>query len=308
MRTSVQAFALLLAEALVVNAQSCPDIHIFGARETTVSPGFGSAGALVNMIIADHPGATSEAIVYPACGGQSSCGGVAYGDSARQGTAAVATAVNNLHSRCPNTNIVLGGQIMDNAFCGGGDPGSGISDTSVPITASAVAKVKAAIFLGDPRYVSGLAYGVGTCKAGGFAARPSGFVCPNAAKVQLYCDSQDPYCCNGNDANHHQQYVSIYGQQALAFVNSKLGSSVGDDASDAVDEPTNSDSSDANADSSSPSVAPQETVVEDSGEQQQDADCAALWGQCGGQAWTGATCCSQGTCKELNQYYSQCTN
>lgn len=56
---------------------------------------------------------------------------------------------------------------MDNAICGGGDPGSGISDTAVPITASAVAKVKAAILLGDPRYVSGLAYGVGTCTSGG---------------------------------------------------------------------------------------------------------------------------------------------
>lgn len=34
--------------------------------------------------------------------------------------------------------------------------------------------------------------------------------------------------------------------------------------------------------------------------------CAALWGQCGGQDWTGPTCCSQGTCKVSNQWYSQC--
>lgn len=56
---------------------------------------------------------------------------------------------------------------MHNAICGGGDSGAGISDTAVPITASAVAQVKAAILLGDPRYVSGLAYGVGTCTSGG---------------------------------------------------------------------------------------------------------------------------------------------
>jgi hypothetical protein len=74
-----------------------------------VSPGFGSAGALIDMIKADHSGATAEAIEYPACGGQSSCGGVQYGDSARQGTEAVATAVNDFHSRCPDSQIVLVG-------------------------------------------------------------------------------------------------------------------------------------------------------------------------------------------------------
>lgn len=34
--------------------------------------------------------------------------------------------------------------------------------------------------------------------------------------------------------------------------------------------------------------------------------CAALWDQCGGEAWTGATCCTTGTCKAANSYYSQC--
>jgi endo-1,4-beta-xylanase len=34
--------------------------------------------------------------------------------------------------------------------------------------------------------------------------------------------------------------------------------------------------------------------------------CASQWGQCGGQGWTGATCCSAGTCKASNAWYSQC--
>ncbi|KAH8781920.1 glycosyl hydrolases family 11-domain-containing protein [Hyaloscypha finlandica] len=34
--------------------------------------------------------------------------------------------------------------------------------------------------------------------------------------------------------------------------------------------------------------------------------CAALDGQCGGQQWTGATCCSSGTCKAASVWYSQC--
>jgi len=34
--------------------------------------------------------------------------------------------------------------------------------------------------------------------------------------------------------------------------------------------------------------------------------CSALYGQCGGTGWTGATCCSSGTCQYSNAYYSQC--
>ncbi|USP78666.1 carbohydrate-binding module family 1 protein [Curvularia clavata] len=36
------------------------------------------------------------------------------------------------------------------------------------------------------------------------------------------------------------------------------------------------------------------------------AGCAAKWGQCGGQGFSGAKCCSSGTCKVMNPYYSQC--
>nr|CDS82537.1 glycoside hydrolase family 11 enzyme [uncultured eukaryote] len=34
--------------------------------------------------------------------------------------------------------------------------------------------------------------------------------------------------------------------------------------------------------------------------------CAAMYGQCGGSGYTGATCCSSGTCKQQSQWYSQC--
>ncbi|KAH7010307.1 carbohydrate esterase family 5 protein [Ilyonectria destructans] len=222
--------SFLLAQDLVaglVTRQSCPAIHVFGARETTVSPGYGSAGTVVNLILNAHPGATSEAITYPACGGQSSCGGISYANSVVTGTNAVASAVNSYNSRCPTTKLVLvgysqGGQIFDNAFCGGGDPNQGLSNTAVLLSASAVNMVKAAIFMGDPRYIYGLPYEVGTCRANGFDPRPAGFSCPSASKIQSYCDSQDPYCCNGNDAAHHQLYGSIYGQAALQFVNGKL--------------------------------------------------------------------------------------
>lgn len=31
-----------------------------------------------------------------------------------------------------------------------------------------------------------------------------------------------------------------------------------------------------------------------------------LYGQCGGRGYTGPTSCTQGTCKESNEWYSQC--
>jgi len=34
--------------------------------------------------------------------------------------------------------------------------------------------------------------------------------------------------------------------------------------------------------------------------------CSPLYGQCGGSGWTGATCCSSGSCKASNEWYSQC--
>ena len=71
---------------------------------------------------------------------------------------------------CQLTNIE-GGQIFDDAFCGGGDTNIGLSNTAVPIQASAINKIAAAIFMGDPRHIPGLSYNVGTCKASG--VRPS---------------------------------------------------------------------------------------------------------------------------------------
>ncbi|CDM34821.1 CAZyme family CE5 [Penicillium roqueforti] len=230
----ILTFSLLAGGALAVPVEveiekriSCPGVHIFGARETTVSPGYGSSITVVNGLLNAYPGSTAEAISYPACGGQSSCGSVSYSNSVAQGIAAVASAVNSYNTQCPSTKLVLvgysqGGEIMDAALCGGGVPNQGYSNSAVQLSTSAVNMVKAAIFMGDPLYVAGLSYDVGTCAARGFDARPSGFFCPSASKIQSYCDSTDPYCCNGSNAATHQGYGAEYGAQAIAFVKSKL--------------------------------------------------------------------------------------
>ncbi|KAJ5630305.1 uncharacterized protein N7484_010405 [Penicillium longicatenatum] len=217
-------------EVYTEKRQSCPGVHVFGARETTASPGYGSSSTVVNSVLNAYSGSTAEAISYPACGGQSSCGSVSYSSSVAQGIAAVASAVNSFNSRCPETKLVLvgysqGGEIMDAALCGGGDPNQGYTNTAVPLSSSAVQMVKAAIFMGDPLFRAGLSYEVGTCAAGGFDERPVGFTCPSASKIQSYCDASDPYCCNGSNAQTHQGYGAEYGAQALAFIKSKLSTS-----------------------------------------------------------------------------------
>lgn len=182
---------LATANPVELEKRQCPGIHVFGARETTVPPGYGSSATVVNLIINAHSGTTAEAINYPACGGQASCGGISYANSVVAGINAVVTAVNNYHNQCPNTKLVLvgysqvrisqgsfilvvnaqkiyqGGQIMDNALCGGGDPSQGYPNTAVPLSAGAVSAIRAAIFMGDPRYVHGLPYNVGTCATQG---------------------------------------------------------------------------------------------------------------------------------------------
>ena len=179
------AFFMLLEQAFAspidvpaVDKRSCSAIHLFGARETTVAQGYGTSATFIDLIIGAHSGATSEAIVYPACGGQASCGDVSYASSVQQGVAAVASQVNSYNSQCPDAILILvgysqGGQIMDDAFCGGGDSYEGITNTAVQISASAVNMIAAAIFAGDPRHIPGLSYDVGSCQADGVSSLSS---------------------------------------------------------------------------------------------------------------------------------------
>lgn len=106
---ALSSAALVLASPVELQKRACPPIHVFGARETTASPGYGSAGNVVNKILAAHSGATAEAINYPACGGGSACGGVSYSNSVKQGTAAVVSAVSAFAKQCPSTEIVIVG-------------------------------------------------------------------------------------------------------------------------------------------------------------------------------------------------------
>ncbi|KAM3421898.1 Acetylxylan esterase 2 [Cercospora zeina] len=225
------ALLVCAAASPLEERQSCPAIHIFGARETTAPAGYGTAGVFVNLILNAYPGSTAEAISYPATGDSQ------YGASVRAGTQNIANQINSFNSRCPDSKLVVvgysqadefrqqGAQIGDNALCGGGDPNQGITDTKVLVSSSAASAIKAVIWGGNPRNSPAeKSFHVGSCTAQGFDPRPQGFSCPAfQSKLQSYCDAPDPYCCTGNNAATHQAYGQVYGQQALQFVKSKLG-------------------------------------------------------------------------------------
>lgn len=102
--------------------QSCPQIHIFGARETTAPPGYGTAGSVVNRILSAHPGSSAEAINYPASGTNPT-----YSQSVLAGTNAVCNQVSSFARRCPSTKLVLVGysQVRRLSQYHGSNPGDG---------------------------------------------------------------------------------------------------------------------------------------------------------------------------------------
>ncbi|KAK3046310.1 hypothetical protein LTR09_012183 [Extremus antarcticus] len=187
--------------------QTCPSIHIFGARETTASPGYGSAGQLVDAIISANPGATSEAIDYPASGDNPW-----YAESRETGVSAVNSQVAAFASQCPDTQLVVvgysqGGEIFNLALC----QGSSISSYNI----------KAAIFFGAPTFNAGASYDVGTSTL----PSPAPPTAPSTASFKAIATRPIPICCTGSDANVHNGYEAEYGSAALPFVNSKLSAS-----------------------------------------------------------------------------------
>ena len=178
----VLSFATTLSSASIIPAHSqlgrrvttagCPPVHVFGARETTARPGFGQTKTMVNLILKNIPGSTSEAIDYPACLGTFDCGFVSYPKSVQAGTDAVTKQVTAFNQKCPDTQLVLlgysqGAQISDNVLCGGGDLQQGVLDKSIPVSPAALDKIKAAVFMGNPRFTNGQDFNAGSCTKSG---------------------------------------------------------------------------------------------------------------------------------------------
>lgn len=136
----------------------CAPRHIIVARGSFEPRGEGVSANLTLAIKTALPSTTSEALEYPAR--------MPYNDSLANGTATLKTVITRHTTECPDSRIVLvgynqGGAVALDALCGGGGHEE-IGPATEGMSAEEGRNVKAVVVFGDPRYVPGMAYDVGT--------------------------------------------------------------------------------------------------------------------------------------------------
>jgi hypothetical protein len=140
-------------------AQQCAPVHLIVARASGEAPGEGTIASLSTLLKQKIPGATSEALNYPAK--------MPYSGSIPVGVANMKTAIAKYTTACPTGKLVLlgysqGGAVLTDTLCGGGGPQVGPKTPG--LTAEEGKLIKAAVSMGDPRFVPGAPYDVGTNK------------------------------------------------------------------------------------------------------------------------------------------------
>ncbi|KAJ5414748.1 cutinase [Penicillium cosmopolitanum] len=144
---------------------TCAPVHLFVARGTSESPGDGSIGSLADLVLQGNPGATQEAIDYPALAFP------VYIADVSIGIKAVTDQFARYTSSCPDSTLVLigysqGAQIMLDALCGSGSILKGGIGTPT-ITESQGKKIAAVVGYGDPGHTAGESWNQGTAKENG---------------------------------------------------------------------------------------------------------------------------------------------
>ncbi|CAI7676481.1 unnamed protein product [Penicillium pancosmium] len=144
---------------------TCAPVHLFVARGTSESPGDGSIGSLADLVLQQNPGATQEAIDYPALPFP------VYIADVSIGIKAVTNQFTRYTSSCPNSTLVIigysqGAQIMLDALCGSGSILKGGIGTPT-ITETQGKKIAAVVGYGDPGHTAGESWNQGTAKKNG---------------------------------------------------------------------------------------------------------------------------------------------
>ena len=140
------------------DAPKCALVHMIVARGSSEPPGYGASISLSTAVQAALPGTTSEALDYPAR--------MPYQDSMANGTATLKAVIARHVANCPDSKVVLigysqGGAVSLDALCGGGGHPE-IGPPTEGLTKEEGKNVKAVAAFGDPRFVKGMAYNVGT--------------------------------------------------------------------------------------------------------------------------------------------------
>lgn len=161
--TSVAQITLAVAPPAPAPAPAaCPPVHMIVARASGEPPGEGRIASLATLLKQQIPGSTSEALVYPAK--------MPYSGSIPVGVTAMKVAIAKYTQSCPTGKLVIlgysqGAAVLTDTLCGGGGPDIGVVTPGV--TAEEGRLIKAAVGMGDPRFVPGTAYDAGTNKAKG---------------------------------------------------------------------------------------------------------------------------------------------
>ncbi|KAJ8059032.1 hypothetical protein OCU04_012012 [Sclerotinia nivalis] len=208
-------------ETSVINASAtCTAIRIITARASTEAPGEGIIGALASAIeLGTSQSVTRTSVSYPAVLAP-------YAPSVASGVAAMKADLIAAVEACPEQKIVLlgysqGAECISDTLGGGG---GGILGAKTPAIdyAKYGSHVKAAVLMGDPRYMTNQqSFHVGTCFQNGLFPRSSDqslSLSGYSTILKSYCDFGDPFCCSGLDTLEHLTYVTKYNVLAASFV------------------------------------------------------------------------------------------
>jgi hypothetical protein len=154
--------------AQLPSVEKCSPVHIIAARGSGEAPGEGTIGKLATQLKQKIPGSTSAALDYPAR--------MPYSGSIPVGVTNLKKAIAAYTSSCPNGKLVLigysqGGAVTVDTLCGGG--GKDVGPATPGLTPEEGRLIKIAVSYGDPRFVPGVSYALGTHKGpkGGVSTR-----------------------------------------------------------------------------------------------------------------------------------------
>lgn len=161
--------ATAVAQDIILSAApaACPPVHMIVARASGEPPGEGRIASLATMLKQQIPGSTSEALVYPAK--------IPYSGSIPVGVAAMKAAIARYTESCPTGKLVIlgysqGGAVLTDTLCGGG--GGDVGPATPGVTLEEGKLIKAAVAMGDPRFVPATSYDAGTNKVKGGVCVP----------------------------------------------------------------------------------------------------------------------------------------
>ncbi|KPM35578.1 hypothetical protein AK830_g10991 [Neonectria ditissima] len=217
--------ALLLAASAAAAAaaaaqKNCTDgLYMIVARGTGEKEGSGIFGSTIAEDVADRiDDSVIEPLDYPA-----SFSDPSYVDSEKEGVKEMQEVIMDYHEACPDAKFAVlgysqGGQVADDAFCGGA--GGGFSELDALPSDFVLSYVAAIVLFGDPSHVASATFNRGTSKKDGVFARDNVTFCEEnyGDILRSFCDTGDTYCDRGNDTGVHGSYFTTYDKEVVDFV------------------------------------------------------------------------------------------